>query len=155
LKQKGIINMKTPFTGGCACGAIRYECTAKPKAMVECHCRDCQRAMGGPGFFAVVVPADAFKLTRGTLRYYFTESERMGLHRRSFCADCGSPLTGAENRDGTMGSIAITAASLDDPSEFHPQMHFWILDAQPWAKMDPAVPKFEKYPPQVGAERAA
>jgi hypothetical protein len=138
--------MKTHFTGGCACGAIRYECTGEPKAMVKCHCRDCQRAMGGPGFFAVVVPADSFKLTRGTLRYYFSESERMGQHRRGFCADCGSPLTGAENREGTTGFIAITAASLDDPSEFRPQMDTWTSDAQPWDKMNPAVPKFEKYP---------
>lgn len=140
--------MKIPFTGGCACGAIRYECTSEPLAMVTCHCRDCQHASGGACIYVVIVPADSFKLTRGALSYYFTESVRMGHHRRGFCAKCGSPLTGAENREGTTGIVGITAASLDDPSEFHPQMHTWTSDAQPWDQMDPAIPKYDQYPPE-------
>jgi hypothetical protein len=32
-------------TGGCMCGAIRYECNADPIAKAYCYCRDCQRAM--------------------------------------------------------------------------------------------------------------
>jgi hypothetical protein len=40
--------MKLPFTGGCACGAIRYECNAEPIMMGKCHCRDCQHISGGP-----------------------------------------------------------------------------------------------------------
>ena len=43
-----------PFTGGCACGAIRYECTAEPIMMLKCHCRDCQHVTGD-GFAAAVV----------------------------------------------------------------------------------------------------
>src|SRR4051812_22310240 len=106
--------MKTPFSGGCACGAIRYECTAEPTMMVQCHCRDCQRVTGGGYISVAIVPPQAFKFTRGTPRYHFTESEGMGMHRRGFCADCGSPLTGAENREGTSGMVGVTVASLDD-----------------------------------------
>jgi hypothetical protein len=40
--------MVTPFSGGCACGAIRYECSAAPIFALNCHCRDCQRATGKP-----------------------------------------------------------------------------------------------------------
>ncbi len=36
--------MTMPFSAGCACGAIRYECNAEPTAMFNCHCRDCQQA---------------------------------------------------------------------------------------------------------------
>jgi hypothetical protein len=43
--------MPAPFSGGCACGAIRYECSAEPIVMGNCHCRDCQlerrRLLGG------------------------------------------------------------------------------------------------------------
>jgi hypothetical protein len=35
---------------------------------------------------------------------------------------------------------------LDDPSWFRPQMDIFISDAQPWDQVDPALPKFEKYP---------
>jgi hypothetical protein len=38
---------KLPFTGGCVCGAIRYECSAAPIMMFKCHCRDCQQVTGG------------------------------------------------------------------------------------------------------------
>ena len=64
--------MKVPFLGGCVCGAIRYECSAEPIEMFQCHCRDCQRASGGPFSCVVVVPAQSFKLPRGSLRYHFT-----------------------------------------------------------------------------------
>ena len=56
----------TPFSGGCACGEIRYECTAEPMMMLNCHCRDCQRSSGGPFSSFVVVPTAAFELRQGT-----------------------------------------------------------------------------------------
>jgi len=43
--------------------------------------------------------------------------------------------------------VGILAGSLDDPSWFHPQMDIFVSDAQPWDQMDPAIPKFEQYPP--------
>jgi len=41
----------------------------------------------------------------------------------------------------------IRTASLDDPSWFNPQVDVWTSDAHPWDQMNPALPKFEKYPP--------
>jgi hypothetical protein len=56
-------------------------------------------------------------------------------------------LTGGENREGTSESFGINAGSLDDPSWFRPQMQIFTSEAQPWDQMDPALPKYEKYPP--------
>jgi hypothetical protein len=51
--------MKIPFTGGCMCGAIRYECSTEPLAMGICHCRDCQRATGSAFAAALMLPRNA------------------------------------------------------------------------------------------------
>jgi len=92
--------MKIPFTGGCSCGVVRYECTTEPIMMLKCHCRDCQQLTGGGFAPAVLVPAEAFRLTRGQLRYHFTPSIARGKHKRGFCPECGSRVTGAEAEAG-------------------------------------------------------
>jgi hypothetical protein len=38
--------MDKSYTGGCACGAIRYEIAGEPAVMVDCQCRQCQRDSG-------------------------------------------------------------------------------------------------------------
>src|SRR3954465_12304714 len=101
--------MKTPFSGGCACGAIRYECTAEPVVMLHCHCRDCQRSSGGPFSSFVVVPAEAFRFVKGTPRFYGSPSERGGLNQRGFCAECGSPVV--SNPEMAPQIVAIRVAS--------------------------------------------
>jgi hypothetical protein len=35
--------MKLPLTGGCQCGALRYEIRAEPLTLYVCHCTECQR----------------------------------------------------------------------------------------------------------------
>jgi hypothetical protein len=106
--------MKIPFCGGCACGAIRDECAAEPIAMFNCHCRDCQRASGGPYSAVVYVPAKGSKITKGEPRYYRTPSKAMGHNLRGFCPVCGSRLFGGTTDEGQ----GITASSLDDPTLF-------------------------------------
>ena len=135
--------MPAKFTGGCACGAIRYECSAEPLALFNCHCRDCQRLSGGPYTAVVYMPAKAVNVTKGTPCYYDTPSAALGNNKRGFCPDCGSRLFGGITDQGH----GITASSLDDPSLYKPQFDIFTSDAQPWDHMDPKLPKFEKYAP--------
>lgn len=137
--------IQIPFAGGCACGAIRYECRAEPIRMLQCHCRDCQRSSGGSGVFLLIVPADALKIMKGTPRYYPTPSFRGGYVHRGFCADCGSPVLGKPEAAPQL--MAIRAGSLDDPSAFQPTLDMWTSEAQPWDFMNPDLPKFPLYPP--------
>jgi hypothetical protein len=115
--------------------------------MFKCHCRDCQRVTGGGFVAGLLMTALAFRLTKGQLRYHFTPSLAGGLHKRGFCPECGSRLTGAESDERPTGFVGITAGSLDDPSWFSPQMDFFVCDVQPWDQMDPNLPKYEQYPP--------
>lgn len=77
------------LTGGCQCGAVRYALEEPPQNVHICHCRMCQKAVGGP--FAIICPVmkPAFRLTRGAISYF--RSSDVG--RRGFCRDCGTPLT--------------------------------------------------------------
>src|SRR5438552_18882774 len=101
--------MAAPLTGGCACGAIRYEVTTRPITMFNCHCRDCQRASGGAFTPVVYLPAKAFKITKGSPRYYSTPIKMVGHNKRSFCTQCRSGLLGgvARHSDGSHGSCMV------------------------------------------------
>jgi hypothetical protein len=109
----------------------------------NCHCRDCQQVSGGAYAAVMYFPKSAFALTKGELRHHVTESMARGENKRGFCAECGSRISGAESERG----IGIAASSLDDPSVFRPQFDIHVTDAQPWDRLDPAIPKFERYPP--------
>lgn len=136
--------MKIPYSGGCSCGTIRYECSAEPIAMLNCHCRQCQYASGGAfsgGFF---VNRPSFKLLKGKPKYYELVADSGNKVRRGFCPDCGSQLF-AEG-DGNPDIVVIKPASLDDSNWYKPQLDIFTENAQPWDYMDPALPKFPGMP---------
>jgi hypothetical protein len=76
--------MTTPFSGGCACGTIRYECTAQRMMSLNCHCRDCQRATDTGFMSALVLPAGAFKLTKGEPKYHSVNADSGNIKNYSF-----------------------------------------------------------------------
>ena len=73
-------------------------------------------------------PTKAFRLTEGSLRYHLTPRGKGGGHKRGFCADCGSRITGGE-RETAGEMIGVVASSLDDPSWFQPAMEIFTADA--------------------------
>lgn len=135
--------MKTPFTGGCLCGAIRYECSAEPIMMVNCHCRDCQQVTGSAFAAAILVPGKAVKII-GDVKYYNVTGDSGSIVGRGFCPNCGSRLFSKPPIREFMG---IMAGSFDDPSEFQPGMDIYTASAQPWDYMNPELPKFDRLPP--------
>jgi hypothetical protein len=73
-------------TGGCQCGALRFETLAPLDAYV-CHCRMCQKSVGGPFALYVKLPRAAFRWTRGAPAEWASSS----LGFRQFCGMCGTP----------------------------------------------------------------
>jgi hypothetical protein len=135
--------VKTPFTGGCMCGAIRYECSAEPIVTANCHCRDCQQATGTAFAAAILVPRNAVTIV-GDVKYYEVTGDSGNIVGRGFCPNCGSRLFSKPPIPELMG---IMAGSLDDPSEFQPGMNIYAASAQLWDYMNPELPKFDKMPP--------
>ena len=140
-----------PFTGGCACGAIRFQCSAAPSVSYFCHCRDCQRESGSAFTSCVVVPAAAFAVTQGNPKHYDTTSDSGGSTRRCFCPNCGAPLHGCIPTAPDV--VTVNVASLDDPSGFEPQMSLWVSSAQPWTHLNPVLPKLDTQPAEEEVQR--
>lgn len=122
------------LTGGCQCGAVRYALTAPVEHPHFCHCRMCQRAVGGPFAALGAVPRPAHRWTRGTPKFF----ESSTVARRGFCGDCGTPLS-FEYLDST--HINLTLCSLDDPAAVTPGRHFGIESQQPWLQLADAWPR--------------
>lgn len=135
--------MPAPFSGGCACGAIRYTSRSEPLYMGNCHCRDCQRATGTAYLAAVVVLESDFEL-EGDLRWYESPADKGHPMRRAFCGDCGSPvliINGANDK-----VRVLYAGSMDDPSWYKPVRDIYVASAQPWDLMHPDLPKVDGMP---------
>ena len=135
--------MPETITGGCLCGAVRYTTSAQPIIAANCHCRDCQRASGGAYVSAVLLPRAGVAIT-GPVKYFEVKGGSGNAVKRGFCPECGARLFGMPDIAPQM--MSVTAGSLDDPSWFRPAMDIYTASAQPWAHMDPALPKFPRSP---------
>ena len=133
--------METSFSGGCACGSIRYECRSEPTLEYKCHCRACQLASGS-GFAALLwVPIDQFDLTANAPRYFAVVADSGRQLSRGFCPECGSNVLLLPELPGI---IFVVAASLDNPAKFKPQHEIWISSAQPWDLLDSNLRQFDQ-----------
>lgn len=136
--------MAISIEGGCLCGAVRYRATAAPHTGTLCHCRSCRLASGAPSVAWTVFPVDAFAFTSGKPVEY--ESSPGVL--RSFCRDCGTPLT--YRRGAASRTIDVTTATLDAADEFAPVKEIWVAEKLSWERLNDDMLHFPAS--SVGAE---
>ena len=131
------------YTGGCACGAIRYDIPTEPIFMNHCQCRDCQHK-SGTGHGSYLTFQRKGMTLKGEATHWDMVADNGNVKTRSFCSTCGSPvfLTFAATPD----LFAVHAASLDDPGRFKPQAVTYGIRAHAWDDIDPALPKFDRMP---------
>ena len=135
--------MNLPATGHCLCGNITYQLTEAPLNMGFCHCHSCQRETGCSALPFMFMNEAAVTL-KGEISWYASKgSSGQNIHR-GFCGNCGSILAG--KLDALPEHYSITAGTLDDASQFKPQVDIWTEDAQPWDHMQPNLQKFAKNP---------
>lgn len=134
----------TTYKGGCACGAVRYETSAEPLLMGNCHCRDCQRSSGTGMASVLMFPKEGFR-DQGKAKYYEGKADSGRWIKRGFCPECGSPVY--TQLEMAPDAIIVKAASLDDPSLYHPAVHLYTSSAQPWdAIPEDGLANFTKMP---------
>jgi hypothetical protein len=135
-----------PYTGGCACGAIRYKISGEPLAMNDCQCRDCQRKSGtGHGSYLTFLRPRSEVTLSGQAALWDIKGDSGNVKTRGFCPTCGSPvhLTFAAMPE----LFTVHAASLDDPGRYKPQMVTYHVRGHGWDRLDPSLPTFDRMPP--------
>jgi hypothetical protein len=135
--------MKFPQSGGCQCGGLRYEITEAPQMVYTCHCTDCQRLTSSAFSMAVVVPAEAFRLTRGEPRPLQKTADSGRVTTRWVCPQCGSWICGAPTPGS---SLRVRAGTLDDNSWLRPTTHFWTRSKQTWIALPEGDQSFATQP---------
>jgi len=132
--------------GGCLCGSVRYEATGQPFNITHCHCSDCRRSSGAPFVTWASFRRDGFRFTTGQPREL-----RWAGRLRSFCPDCGTPLTFMAAADAD--EVDVTVCSVDQPAEITPGDHTWVEDRLPWVRVADGLPTYEQKREPHGVER--
>lgn len=128
-------------TGGCRCGAVRYEADGDAEHSALCHCSDCQMGSGAPMVAWIAFKSDRFRITTGEPVTY----NGTGKSIRQFCGTCGTPLF-FFNEDFLSGIVDIQTVTLDDPDAHAPQVHVQVADRRKWMVGVSELPEFEHFP---------
>jgi hypothetical protein len=127
----------TAHSGGCRCGAVRFEASGEPLSVGYCHCSDCRRATGAPVSAFVGFHADDVSLTGETLRIF-----ENGAVTRSFCNVCGSPIAYLDQR--LEGRAFFMLGAMDRPADYRPALHAYVREQLPFVHMPDGLPRYPK-----------
>ena len=130
-----------PYSGGCHCGAVRYEVDGEPLHQALCHCSDCRKSSGAPMVAWAAFREEVFKVTQGEAKTINSS----GASHRSFCPECGTGLY-FRNAEALPGIVDIQTVTLDDPEAFPPQAHIQVAERLDWMKEAHTLPAFERFP---------
>jgi hypothetical protein len=135
----GCLTVAEAITGGCLCGACRYEAHGEPVDVRVCHCRNCQKVTGAALYARVRMPGAAVTIS-GPVGWYSSSD----IVLRGFCPTCGASLF-AKRTDGS--TISLLMGSLDEPDRFAPTAQIWMSSKQAWVDLGGDLPGYADGPP--------
>ena len=128
-------------SGGCQCGAVRYEASGEPVVVALCHCAMCRRANAAPAV-AWAMFSDAQVRFVGAQPTQYQSSPPA---RRGFCGQCGTQISFTASY--IPGLIDLTVGSFDQPDSLPPSLHYWESKRLPWVQFADALPRHAEFPP--------
>jgi len=135
--------MNQAYTGGCACGAIRFEIHGEPVFSNDCQCRDCQH-MSGTGHGSYLTFRRDGVTHSGAATRWDMVGDSGNVKTRAFCPNCGAPVYMTFSAMPEV--FTVHAASLDEPGRYRPQAVTYGVRGHAWDHLDPAVQRFDKMP---------
>jgi hypothetical protein len=130
------------LTGGCLCGAVRFETSEQPQWIVHCHCEPCRKASGAAFLSGLMYRGEAIRWTGETNGY----ESSPGIWR-VFCGSCGGSL--AFRQDAAPEKDVLLLGAFDDPSkiEIHDNVnHIFAERELAWLHVDDGFPRVEGIP---------
>lgn len=127
-------------SGGCSCGAVRYELRGKSTSVTYCHCSMCRRWHGHVGAYAAVDRADFVLVEARGLKWHASSPHV----RRGFCAECGSCLFFDQ---ADLPKMAFCPGTLDAPTELRSKAHIFVASkGDYYAMTDDGLLRFDRLP---------
>ena len=135
-----------PITGGCLCGAVRYEASEPPFWAGHCHCQNCRKHTGAA--FATDAMFRAANLT--WLSQEPTYYKSLEICERGFCPTCGSTVSARFYKEPDI--VVMAAGSLDDPNVIEPTLHAFTSRRVKWLRLSDGLHEYPEAEPESGIE---
>jgi hypothetical protein len=118
-----------PLTGGCLCGAVRYELTAPPLSAGYCHCTRCQRRTGTAASAQARVAPGSIRITEGAelVKAYVPQPEGFP---KAFGSNCCGALWSGDLESGEIASVRL--GTLDPGHDIRPSFRTFVDYAAGW-----------------------
>jgi len=129
-------------TGGCLCGAVRYEVRGPLRNVINCHCSKCRRFHGHTAAYTAVKREHLVFVRDDGLKWYRSVTDETPNVHRGFCGECGSSLFWDARGAGEI--ICIAAGSLDLPTGLRTLGHVWISQAGDYYEITDGLPRFDE-----------
>jgi hypothetical protein len=135
-----------PLTGGCLCGAVRFEVDEPLVSASWCHCTRCQRRTGTPASAQARIVPGSLRVLAGeaALREFKPEDG----FPKVFCGECGSALWSRNPADPT--ALGVRLGAFDDDPGIRPEYHQFVAYAAAWDEIpDDGLPRYPERKPAV------
>jgi hypothetical protein len=112
--------MSPSLTGGCNCGAVRYEITEPLFGARYCHCTRCQRRTGTAASANAAVVPGSFRIVAGG-------------NEKWLCGECGSAIFTRDPTDHAKTGVRLGA--IDGDPGVRPEFRQFVAYAAPWEEI--------------------
>ncbi|MET0809289.1 MAG: GFA family protein [Pseudoxanthomonas sp.] len=134
------------LSGGCQCGAIRYELSGGPLRLYVCHCTECRKQSASAFGISFIVRQAALLVIRGEPKFWSRPTDTGNTLDCAFCADCGTRLW--HQRRGSTDTLSVKGGSLDQPVDLGEATHIWTSRMLPGIILPQGVEQFPGEPDQ-------
>jgi hypothetical protein len=129
------------LTGGCLCGAVRFEVSGPILSAGYCHCTHCQKRTGTGSSANCRVAQEGFRLLAG-VELIASFQPPTGVPKL-FCSRCGSALFSGDPFSDA--EVAVRLGAFDRDPGVRPQYRQFVDSAAAWEPVpDDGLPRFPR-----------